>query len=567
MTQIKIIGINTPSREENARLTAVDRLVAMCDEAMDDKKKIRVISPKPAKQNINKKKRVAAYCRVSTGSSEQLNSLETQQRVYSKMIPANPDWEFVGIYADEGISGTQARKRDEFNRMIADCYAGKIDYIVTKSVSRFARNVVECLEYVRNLRKKGVGVFFEEQNIDTLKSESELFLVIYAGFAQAESESISKNITWAIRKGYESGKVQYNYNNWIGYRKGEDNRPEIVPEEAEIIREIYRLFLDGYTIREICAYLEEKGYKAVSGEPKWYTATICDILRNERYCGDAILQKTITVDCITHKHKPNEGEAPMYYVDNCHKGIITHREYQRALAEMERRNSLGIDESIDSSGMVRYTRYVLSTILICENCNARYQRVVRNASTNPFFAWRCHSRHTYGPPACPSSPTLKEIPLHAAITRAITKFSSEHIETYQQRLSEYIANIKELHFATEKIGELQEESLQLKKELANSAYSLGKDQLAKARIIKAMDSIENLSVEMEDLQKEIENDPVIKRSIEKVIQTDKQIRQGNAPFDEGLTRFFIKKIVVHSDRQIDVIFADDVIITEHVSKK
>ena len=187
------------------------------------------------KNNTIRKMRVAAYCRVSTDSEEQLTSYQNQMRVYTEMIAARKEWEFAGLYADEGISGTRADKRPEFQRMIRDCQNGKIDYIITKSVSRFARNTVECLEYVRSLKAQGIGIFFEEQNIDTLKNESELYLVIYAGFAQSESESISKHITWTYRKKFEEGKVSFQYKNFLGYRKGEDKQPEIVPEEAAIV--------------------------------------------------------------------------------------------------------------------------------------------------------------------------------------------------------------------------------------------------------------------------------------------------------------------------------------------
>ena len=200
--------------------------------------------------------RVAAYCRVSTDSEEQLTSYKTQKKVYTDMIATRKDWSLVDIYADEGISGTLAEKRPRFKKMIEDCLAGKIDYIVTKSVSRFARNTVECLDYVRMLKSRGIGILFEEQNIDTLKSDSELYLVIYAGFAQAESESISKNITWSKRKNFEEGKVSLQYKKMLGYRKGEDGEPEIVPEEAKLVERIFDLYIAGETPLSISEMLQ-----------------------------------------------------------------------------------------------------------------------------------------------------------------------------------------------------------------------------------------------------------------------------------------------------------------------
>lgn len=241
------------------------------------KKTVSVIEPKQSLL-VDKAKyqqtRMAAYCRVSTDSAEQKTSYETQKQVYTDMIAKRKDWEMVGIYADEGISGTRADKRPEFNRMIKDCLSGKIDYIITKSVSRFARNTVECLEYVRMLKARNIGILFEEQNIDTLKCDSELYLVIYAGFAQSESESMSKNITWAFRKNFEEGKVVINYKRMIGYRKGEDGKPEIVPEEAEIVRNIFDWFLSGKTPREIVEMLLADGIQTKCGKIKWQVSSI-----------------------------------------------------------------------------------------------------------------------------------------------------------------------------------------------------------------------------------------------------------------------------------------------------
>lgn len=207
------------------------------------KKTISVIEPKRSlivNREQYHQRRVAAYCRVSTDSEEQLTSYTNQKKVYTEMIAAKPEWEFAGLYADEGISGTRADKRPQFQKMINDCLSGKIDYIITKSVSRFARNTVDCLDHVRMLKARGIGIYFEEQNIDTLQIDSELYLVIYAGFAQSESESISKNVTWTFRKRFQDGKPIFNYKCLLGYRKGADGEPEIVPEEAVIVERIFK---------------------------------------------------------------------------------------------------------------------------------------------------------------------------------------------------------------------------------------------------------------------------------------------------------------------------------------
>ena len=290
------------------------------------KKRVTVIEPKRSIV-VDKAKyeqlRVAAYCRVSTDSEEQLTSYKTQMKVYSEMIAAKKEWQFAGLYADEGISGTRADKRPEFNRMINDCLAGKIDYIITKSVSRFARNTVDCLDTVRMLKSRGIGVYFEEQNIDTLKSDSELYLVIYAGFAQSESESISKNITWSYRKNFEDGKAIFIYKRLLGYQKGEDGKPEIVPSEAEYVKRIFDMFLSGQPVELISKALRNENIVIPGKNFTFSKAMIMSILRNEKYCGDCILQKSVTVDCISKTRKVNEGEAPMYIVENNHPAIIS----------------------------------------------------------------------------------------------------------------------------------------------------------------------------------------------------------------------------------------------------
>ena len=399
------------------------------------KKTITVIEPKQALL-VDKAKyqqtRMAAYCRVSTDSAEQKTSYETQKQVYTDMIARRKDWTMVGIYADEGISGTRADKRPEFNKMIKDCLAGKIDYIITKSVSRFARNTVECLEFVRMLKTRNIGILFEEQNIDTLKCDSELYLVIYAGFAQSESESMSKNITWAFRKNFEDGKVVFNYSKMVGYRKGNDGNPEIIPEEAEIIRNIYDWFLAGKTPREIIDLLITDGIQTKCGKQKWSVGTIQSILRNEKYCGDAILQKTVTIDCISKTHKKNTGEAPMYYVHNNHEAIVTREQFNKVQEELLRRNTIvpkNASKAISAQG--RYSRYALTEIMHCDECGSRYKRCTWAKKGVRKIVWRCMSRIEHGTQYCKNSPSLEESKLHQAIVRAINRFNQENETTYR----------------------------------------------------------------------------------------------------------------------------------------
>ena len=257
-----------------------------------------------------KKRKVAGYARVSTDSEEQQTSYEAQVSYYTEYIQKRDDWEFAGVYTDQGISATNTKHRDGFNRMIADALDGKIDLIVTKSVSRFARNTVDSLTTVRKLKEKSVEVYFEKENIYTLDSKGELFITIMSSLAQEESRSISENVTWGQRKRMADGKVTMPYGRFLGYRKGEDGFPEIVPEEAEVVKLIYKSFMEGLSYYKIAQLLMSRNIPAPAGGEKWYTRTVESILTNEKYKGSALLQKKFTVDFLTKKQKVNEGEVP-----------------------------------------------------------------------------------------------------------------------------------------------------------------------------------------------------------------------------------------------------------------
>ena len=369
--------------------------------------------------------RVAAYCRVSTEQEEQQNSYQVQIAYYTDLINRKKEWSLVGIFADEGISGTQTKKRTEFNRMIRMCKNKKIDLVITKSISRFARNTVDCLEYVRQLKNLGIGVIFEKENINTLTMTSEFMIALYGSFAQAESESISKNVSWGKEKAYREGKVQFQYRNLLGYRKGTDGKPEIVPEEAETIKLIYKLFLDGYSMTNIKKTLESKGILTAKGKKIWNESLISSILKNEKYVGDALLQKTFTVDCITHKIVKNHGERPMYLVTDHHAPIVDRDTYNRVQQELARRSSKRkiSDKTITEQGKYS-SKYALSELLICGHCGTPYRRTTWSARGKKQIVWRCISRLEHGKKYCPDSPTIKEDQLHKAIIQAINNYYS-----------------------------------------------------------------------------------------------------------------------------------------------
>ena len=362
----------------------------------------RILNPRvivrPATRNVftavpftaTKKRRVAAYARVSTDSDEQYTSYVAQVDYYTNYIQNHNDWEFAGIYTDEGITGTSTKKRDGFNQMIADALAGKIDLIVTKSVSRFARNTVDSLTTIRKLKEHGVEVYFEKENIYSLDSKGELLLTIMSSLAQEESRSISENVTWGRRKRFADGKVSMPYKHFLGYRRGENGEPEIVEEEAAVVRKIYRLFLEGKTPFGIAQALMAADIPSPAGKTKWSTSTVLSILTNEKYKGDALLQKTFCTDFLTKKKKVNEGEVPQYYVENSHPEMFDVVQKELARRKEQKRPHSGSS--------------IFSGKIICGRCgniygskvwhsNDQYRRVVWQCNAKFKNAEKCTTPH------------------------------------------------------------------------------------------------------------------------------------------------------------------------------
>ncbi len=391
------------------------------------------------------KRRVAAYCRVSTDSEEQLNSYDAQKSYYTQRIEENPDWELAGIFADEGITGTSMKKRTEFKRMIAACKRGRIDMILTKSLSRFARNTVDCLDTVRILKANGIGVIFEKENINTLTESSEFLITLFSGFAQAESESLSKNVRQGKQFGMKDGIVHFQYKKLLGYRRGENGQPEIVPEEAETIRRIYRRYLEGASEGEIKKELEADNVLTAAGLAGWSHRVVHSILTNEKYIGDALLQKTYVTDCISKKVVKNQGELPMYYIENHHQGIIPKELFQRVQEEMARRTSKRkVMQKSGKTEQGKYSaKYALSELLICGECGTPYKRCTWSRNGKKRIVWRCVSRLEFGTKYCHNSPTLDEGKLHDAIVAALNRYGADRAKVIEDALA--IAEIVQSH--------------------------------------------------------------------------------------------------------------------------
>ena len=385
-----------------------------------------VMIPAKSREEIQRTTRlkVAAYCRVSTDQEEQESSYEAQISYYTDKIGKNSEWQMAGIFADEGITGTQAKKRPEFLKMIRLCRQRKIDIILTKSLSRFARNTVDSLKYIRELKALGIAIVFEKENLNTLETDTEMMLTIMSCFAQAESESISKNVSWGIRQSFKSGNVPMQYARLLGYRKGDDDKPEIVPEEAEVVKEIYRFYLDGMSLNMIVDRLNKKGLTTKGGNSPYRKEVVQRILTNEKYTGDALLQKTYVTDCITKRTRKNNGELPMYLVKNHHEPIISRADFNQVQEEMARRSAKrAIADKLTKGEQGKYSaKYALSELLICGECGEHYRRVTWTAKGFKEIKWRCISRIQYGKKKCHNSPTIDEQVLHQAIASAINEF-------------------------------------------------------------------------------------------------------------------------------------------------
>ena len=346
------------------------------------------------------RRKVAAYARVSTDDEEQATSYETQVKHYTEFIQKKPEWEYVKVYADDGISGTSTKRRDGFNEMIKDALDGKIDLIITKSISRFARNTLDTISYTRKLKAKGIEVYFEKENLWSLDEKTEFLLTIMASMAQEESRSISQNVTMGKRWGMKEGRVSWAYSNMLGYKK-ENGKIMVVENEAILVRKIYQLFLrEGKTCSGIAEYLKENGIPTPSGNSyNWTKNTINSILRNEKYKGDALLQKTYTADYLEHKVERNRGHLPQYYVENSHPAIIDKEEWEIVQAELMRREQIGAAYSGNS---------IFSSKLICGDCGGFYgKKKWHSTSKYSRFVYRCNGKYNKEHDKC-QTPALTE---------------------------------------------------------------------------------------------------------------------------------------------------------------
>ena len=487
-----------------------------------------------AKEKI-KKLRVAAYCRVSTETEEQNSSYEVQVAHYTEFIKKNNEWEFAGIFADDGISGTNTKKRDEFNRMIAECMDGNIDMVITKSISRFARNTLDCLQYIRQLKDKNISVYFEKENINTMDAKGEVLLTIMASLAQQESQSLSQNVKLGLQYRYQQGKVQVNHKRFMGYTKDEDGNLIIVPEEAEVIKRIYREYLEGQSLVGIGRGLEKDGILTAAGKPKWRPESVKKILQNEKYIGDALLQKTVTVDFLTKKRVKNEGHVPQYYVENSHEAIIPKELFLQTQEELHRRSN--IYTGADKNKRIYSSKYALSTITFCGDCGDIYRRVYWNIHGRKEFVWRCVTRIEQGPEVCKNR-TVKEAELYDAVMTAINRLlagGDNMIRILEENIHAIIGDTTEY-----KISEINTMLEEKQKELISLANK-GKDFESLADEIEELrEKRQTLLVEDASLSGENER-------INELIEFIRTNKYRTLLYDDTLVRKIIQNVTVYDD--------------------
>ncbi len=489
-----------------------------------------------------KKRRVAGYARVSTDTEEQATSYDAQMKYYTEYISSRLDWEFVGMYSDEGISGTNTKNREGFKRMIDDALDGKIDLIITKSVSRFARNTVDSLTMVRKLKEKGVEIYFEKENIWTLDAKGELLITIMSSLAQEESRSISENTTWGKRKAFADGKASIGFRTFLGYDKGPNGEFVVNKEQAETVKYIYKRYLEGATVRIIGKELMAKGIKSPAGSDRWHDSSIYSILKNEKYKGDALLQKTYTKNYLTHEVVPNNGEVPQYYVEGHHEAIITPEQFDLVQAELERRKRKRMD--------LGYS--IFSSIIKCGECggyygprtwhsNDKYRRIVY------ICGWKYKGDHT-----C-RTPHFSEEELKDYFVKAVNKLLSDKRETLK-KARDTIANDCEIYMLEKEsqncITELNNIADYMKNAISdNSRVALDQEEYAK-RYNEQAARYEKVKAKYERTVEEIEHRKARKIYLQDFIKVFREKRGLLKKFDEEMWTSLLHEVIVNSKEDI-----------------
>ena len=504
-------------------------------------------------------KRVAAYCRVSTKQEEQLNSYETQVRYYTDRINREPGWKLAGIYADKGITGTSMKKRDEFNKLIRQCKRGKVDMIIVKSISRFARNTLDCLKITRMLRELKVDVYFEEQNLHSIDPSSEFYISIYGSVAQSESENISHNVAWGKARSAKGGNVFFAYKSFLGYRRGADGKPEIDPEQATTVRRIYDRFLAGDSLQQIANGLTADGIPTPMGRTVWQASVVQSILSNEKYKGDALLGKTYVEDCISKKVRVNAGERPQYYVENNHPAIIDAATFARVQEELARRASKRkVKQTGTTTEQGKYCgKYALTELLICGECGTPYRRCTWIVGGKKRIVWRCINRLDYGKKYCHHSPTMEEAPLQNAIMDAVLK-TAQIDPNVLQTLKQHIQLGLGAGAGEDKSVEIQIRIAQIDQEfkiLLNSVTAENQQELlTDPRITDLMTEKRQLEKELAEYAAAEQHRQNTASRLDNIFTILDGMKNHPLTYDDAVIRQILQCVIVESKEKIKVVF-------------
>lgn len=543
------------------------------------KKNISLIPSKPEYDRSIKPQfkalRVAAYCRVSTTLEQQESSYEAQVSYYTEKIKSNPNWKLAGIYADDGKSATNTKKRDDFNAMIEDCMAGKIDMVITKSVSRFARNTVDSLQNIRKLKEKNIAVFFEKEGVNTLEGTGELLITILSSQAQEESRNLSENTRWGLVRRFENGVVSVNHNKFLGYTKDKNGELVIVPEEAELVRRIFRLYLEGNSVIQIKKILESEGITTVTGGTKWWDSTITKMLSNEKYMGDVLQQKTYTIDFLTKKRVKNDGIVPQYYIEDDHEAIIPKELYYQVQEEKARRASLSktaaarrAKQEQEKEKSKYSSKFALSDIMVCKECGQPYRRQIWSKYGQKIAVWRCENRLKNGTKNCRHSPTFKENILHEAIMTAINSVvenRGEFVGAFRENVIRVIGSYSTRNVDTEydgQIEKLQGEMLALIEENAKQGTITEDFDEQYHRIAEQINALKQKKLELVREQKRAEN---FQQRLDDMDACLKKTTCEVGEFDNDLVRRLLQNIQAVKEDLIEIQFKSGIVMSQRVS--
>ena len=533
------------------------------------RKVVHTINPtisSTADSNRCRQIRVVAYCRVSTKQEEQLNSYETQVKHYTEKIRGEPKWKLVEIFADKGITGTSVKNRDEFNKMIRLCKKKKVDMIITKSISRFARNTLDCLKYTRLLKSLGVDVFFEEQGIHSMDSGAEFYITIYGSIAQSESENISANVKFGKAQSAREGNATFHYKNFLGYRKGADGKPEIEPEGAETVKMIYDIFLGGDSLMKVAEKLDSAGRPTPSGRGKWSSSTVRSILSNEKYAGDVIINKTYTEDCLSKKIRVNNGERQKFYIENNHSAIIDKTTFARVQEELAKRIGKAKVKQVGTKTEIgKYSgKYALTDLLICGECNTPYRRCTWTSHGRKKIVWRCINRLDFGKKYCHDSPSVEESAIQSAIMSAISKVANENVDVLKT-LQRHI----EIGIGT---GDDNGEEVELQAQIAkiddefqamlNAISSENAGEFDEEKAQRLMARKNELQRRMTEINEQKRNSENAKNRVEEIGCIMEVLKNHTLKYDDRLVRQIIESVIIESKEKIRVVLKNGLEIDE-----